>query len=64
VLLDPEGDEQLRYPDPDDSKTVEAGVTGGADGDQPVALIDARLPMMHMEVFGGTAGAALVAVTL
>jgi hypothetical protein len=39
---------------------VEAGVAAGADGDQPGAVVDARLTMMHMEAVGGTAEAGEV----
>ena len=62
MLLDPEDDEQLRYPDPEGSQAVEAGVAAGADGNQPVAVVDARLTVMHMEAVGGAAGPALAAV--
>ncbi|HJT70770.1 MAG TPA: hypothetical protein VJ731_11255 [Terriglobales bacterium] len=64
MLLAPQGDEQLGYPDPEGSQAVEAGVAGGADGDQPVTVIDAGLTVMHMEPVGRAAGAAMVAVTL
>lgn len=64
MLLDPEGDEQLRYPDPERSQAMEAGVAAGTDGNQPSAVVDARLTMMHMETVGGTTGPALAAVAL
>ena len=35
-----------------------------ADGDQPVALVEARLTMMHMEPIGGAASAAVAAVAV
>jgi hypothetical protein len=43
---------------------VEAGVAGGADGDQEFALVDAGLPMMHMQAVACPAGLAGTAVAL
>ena len=64
MLLDPEDDQQLRYPDPEGGQAVEAGVAAGADGNQPVAVVDARLTVMHMEPAGRPAGPALVAIAV
>ena len=64
MLLDPEGDEELRDPDPEGRQAVEPGVAAGADGDEPLAVVDAGLTMMHMEPIARPAGAALVAVAL
>jgi len=50
--------EQFRYPDPEDGQAVEAGMAAGADGDQALAVVEARLPMMHMEAGSRPAGAA------
>jgi hypothetical protein len=62
MLLNPENDKQFRNPDSEDSQTVKAGVTAGADRDQPIGMIDARFPVMHMELFGGSAGPALTTI--
>ena len=64
MLLDPEGDEQLRYPDPEGGQAVEAGVAAGANRNQPVAVVDARFTVMHMKAVSRPAGPALVAVAL
>ena len=64
MLLNPEGNEQLGYPDPEGNQAVEAGVAAGADGNQPVAVVDARFTMMHMKAVSRSAGPALVTVAL
>jgi hypothetical protein len=64
MLLGPEWNESIRNPPPEGAQTVEAGVTGGADGDQQCALVDAGLTMMHMEAMPCPAGLAGAAVAL
>jgi hypothetical protein len=64
VLLSPQGDERLRNPDPQGGQAVEAGVAGGADGNQKIALVDAGLTMMHVEAMPCPAGLAGAAVAL
>jgi hypothetical protein len=64
MLLGPEWNESLRNPPPEGAQTVEAGVTGGADGDQQCALVDAGLTMMHMEAMPCPAGLAGPAVAI
>jgi hypothetical protein len=62
MLLGPERNESLRDPDTQGGQTVEAGVTGGADGDEQRAVVDAGLTMMHMEAMPCPAGLAGAAV--
>jgi hypothetical protein len=64
VLLGPERNEGLRDPHAQGGQAVEAGVTGGADGDQQCALVDAGLTMMHMEAMPCPAGLAGAAVAI
>jgi hypothetical protein len=49
MLFGPEDGEQFRDPDMDRSQTVEAGVAGGADGDQEPRLADTGMPLVNME---------------
>jgi hypothetical protein len=64
VLFAPEDNEEIWYPDPDGSQPVEAGVAAGTYGNQPVAVVDAGLTVMHMEPVGRAAGPALMVVAL
>jgi hypothetical protein len=64
MLLGPERNQRLRNPPAQSRQTVEAGVTGGADGDQQIALMDAGLTMMHMEALPCPAGLAGAPVAL
>ena len=58
MLLDPQGDQQFRYPDPERGQAMEAGMAAGADRNQQLAVVDARFPMMDMEPVRRAAGAA------
>lgn len=64
MLLDPQQNESFRNPDPQGGQAVEASVAGGAEGDQEIALVDAGLPMMHMEAMPCPAGLAGTAVAI
>jgi hypothetical protein len=64
VLLGPERNESFRNPPLHGAQTVEAGVAGRANSDQQLALMDAGLPMMHMEALPCPAGLASAAVAL
>jgi hypothetical protein len=64
VLFAPERDEQFGYPDPEGGEAMEPRVATGADGNQPVAVVESRLTMMHMEAAGRPAGPTLVTVAL
>jgi hypothetical protein len=68
VLLDPEGDEQLRDPPPDRRQAVKAGVGvpsgSGADGDQAGGVVHPRFAVMDVEPIPSSAGAAETAVAL
>lgn len=56
MLFGPQRNQRLRDPPAQSRQTVKAGVTGGADGDQQIALMDAGLTMMHMEALPCPAG--------
>lgn len=64
MLLDPEDNQRFRYPDPESSQAVEAAVATGADGNQPLRVVDARLTVMHMESVGRATGPAVVTVAV
>jgi len=54
---------QLRDPDAERSQAMQAGVAG-ADGNQQLAVVYARLPMMHVEASGRATGPAEAAIAL
>src|ERR1700733_5921449 len=50
MLFGPQHHEWLGYPDAQGAQVVQAGVTGGAEGDELLAVMDPWLTMMHMEM--------------
>ena len=62
MLLDPELNQQFGEVEAEGGQAVEAGVTAGADGDQPIEVVDAGLAVMHMQPVGRAAGPAQTAV--
>jgi hypothetical protein len=64
VLFDPEGDEQIGKPGTQRGQAMQPGVATGADGNEQLAIVPARLTMMHMQPIGRAAGPAKAAVAL
>jgi hypothetical protein len=62
MLLDPERHQQLRQPEAQRGQAMQAGVAAGADGDEQVALMDARFAVMHMQPVARAAGPATLAI--
>jgi len=52
MLFGPEESQRLWDPPVDGSKTVEAGVAAGADGDEQIRITVSRLPMVNMQDAG------------
>lgn len=64
MLFDPQHNKKFRDPDPQGSQAMKAGVTAGADRNQPIRMVDARLPVVDMQPLDRAAGPALTAVAI
>ena len=64
MLFFPEGNERRLNPMAQRAEPVDAGMAGGAQGDQPAAVMDAFLTMMNREFIGRPTAAAAAAVAL
>jgi hypothetical protein len=64
VLFGPQLDQRLGYPDPQGAQAVEAGMAGGADGDEQFAPVDARAAVVDVEPVAGPAAPTGPAITL
>ncbi len=65
MLFGPQQNQRLWHPPADRGQTVDAGMAGGAQGNEEFAVIETGLPVMHMEPgIPCPAGAADVAVAV
>jgi hypothetical protein len=64
MLLFPEGHERRLDPMAQRAEAVDAGMAGGAQGDQPAAVMDAFLTVMDRQLIGRPTTAAAAAVAL
>ena len=64
MLFLPERNERRFEPMPQRAQSVDAGMAGGAHGDQPAAVMDSGMTVVHREFTGRPTAAATAMITI